>query len=128
MYAEQSGLFARLRAIEDALFEHRNFTLTLLEDYFGASALRQAIAERDEIDGEIAKSLPAKMPSLPQPSSPDLQMDDTDMHAARLDPRPPAPPPHPSLPRGTQTSTWPQGDAEGWVLSTCGRRGASPAG
>ena len=53
VYAEQSGLFARLRAIVDALFEHRNFTLTLLEDYFGASALRHAIAERDEIDGEI---------------------------------------------------------------------------
>ena len=53
MYAEQSGLFARLRAIVDALFEHRNFSLVLLQDSFGARALRQAIAERDEIDGEI---------------------------------------------------------------------------
>ena len=53
VYAEQSGLFARLRAIVDALFEHRNFSLVLMQDSFGARALRQAIAERDEIDGEI---------------------------------------------------------------------------
>ena len=51
VYAEQSGLYTRLRAFVDALCVHRNFSLGLLEDAvtFGRENVSTLIAWLQQI-------------------------------------------------------------------------------
>ena len=55
VYAERSGLNARIRALFDALSVHRHFSLHFLYAFFGVHELNRALAERAALDGEIVQ-------------------------------------------------------------------------